>query len=289
MLSAFSFSSNQNINGGNQNINGGNQNINGDIQSSVSNTQNNDNTKITGNNYKESTWRYLRDLGYSKQSTAGIMGNMQQESGVDPTVIQGGGRGPAAGIVQWENYTRKSARWKSMSDYASSRGKQWTDLQSQLNWLDLEMKGKDPTTLTILKQKVGGYDSFKKLTDINKATLVFEQAFERAGVPAMSNRYKAAKGFYDKYNAYEQGTPWVPNDQIALIHKDEMIIPKSNNPLVNDSMSIALGGMDVDSIINILKWGFNFIGSKISNIDLKPTLVQQPYKKESKSDQVFSY
>ena len=149
--------------------------------------------------YATGVWKFLTGRGYSPQAAAGILGNMTQESGVDPTVIQGGGKGPAAGICQWENWRTKSSRWKAMSDYASSKGKDWTDLQSQLEWLDLELQGKDPTTLSKLKSLVGGYEGFKSIKDVNKATEVFEKAFERAGKPNMPRRYSAAKGYYDKF------------------------------------------------------------------------------------------
>lgn len=149
--------------------------------------------------YATGVWKFLTGKGYSPQAAAGILGNMTQESGVDPTVIQGGGKGPAAGICQWENWRTKSSRWKAMSDYAASKGKDWKDLQSQLEWLDLELQGKDPTTLSKLKSLVGGYEGFKKLTDVNKATEVFEKAFERAGKPNMARRYSSANSYYQKF------------------------------------------------------------------------------------------
>ena len=148
---------------------------------------------------KRAVWKYFTGNGYTPQATAGIMGNMQQESGINPKTIQGNGRGPAAGICQWENYNRKSARWKNLDNYAKSKGKQWTDLQSQLEFLEKEMNGLDSTTAYLLKQKVGGVEGFKKLTDINKATEVFENSFERAGIKVMSRRQQYAKKIYDQY------------------------------------------------------------------------------------------
>ena len=147
----------------------------------------------------QAVWVFLTSRGYTPECAAGILGNMEQESGVDPKAIQGNGKGPAAGICQWENYNKQSARWKAMSDYASSKGKNWTDLQSQLEWLDLELQGKDSTTLSLLKKKVGGYEQFKALTDVDKACLVFEESFERAGKPNMPRRYEAAKKYYDQF------------------------------------------------------------------------------------------
>lgn len=240
---------------------------------------------------KDSVWKILRSMGYSKAATAGIMGNMQQESGVNPSAIQGNGRGPAAGIVQWENYNTKSARWASMAQYASSKGKEWTDLQSQLEYLDKEMRGADSTTLSLLKKKVGGYDQFKALTDINKATLVFEESFERAGTPMMSNRYSAARQFYDQFNSYDTGTPWVPNDQIALIHKGEMIVPASANP-VNNSSNSGSEDSTIDDLIQVVKWGVSRIEKAITNSNQSSgyNLANMTRtRKDTASDEVFSF
>jgi hypothetical protein len=240
---------------------------------------------------KDSVWKILRSMGYSKAATAGIMGNMQQESGVNPSAIQGNGRGPAAGIVQWENYNTKSARWASMAQYASSKGKEWTDLQSQLEYLDKEMRGADSTTLSLLKKKVGGYDQFKALTDIDKATLVFEESFERAGTPMMSNRYSAARQFYDQFNSYDTGTPWVPNDQIALIHKGEMIVPASANP-VNNSSNSGSEDSTIDDLIQVVKWGVSRIEKAITNSNQSSgyNLANMTRtRKDTASDEVFSF
>ena len=146
-------------------------------------------------------WNWFTSHGYSAAATAGILGNMQQESGVDPEVIQGGGRGPAAGIVQWENYNTKSARWKAMADHAKSKGRNWTDLESQLEYVDKE--NADPRAVYWSKASTyKSYEAFKNATDVNAATLDFEKAFERAGKPAMANRYSAAKKYYEQF----QGT-----------------------------------------------------------------------------------
>lgn len=144
----------------------------------------------------KAVWTFFTGAGYSPQCTAGIMGNLQQESGMDPTRKQSGG-GPGRGIGQW---TVSEGRFKGLESYAQSKGKQWTDLQCQLEWIDLELGGKDPTTATHIKNKVGGLEQFKKLADIKKACLVFEESFERAGKPMMENRYKYAEGFYAKFS-----------------------------------------------------------------------------------------
>lgn len=62
-------------------------------------------------------------------------------------------------------------------------------------------------------------------------------------------------------NKYEQGTPYVPSDQIALLHKGEMVVPKENNPM-NSGTTIPTG-TDLTDLIQLLKWGFEFLGKKL--------------------------
>ena len=246
---------------------------------------------------KDSVWKALRSMGYSKESTAGIMGNMHQESGVEANKIQGNGRGPAAGIVQWENYNTKSGRWKAMADYAASKGRDWTDLQSQLEYLDKEMRGADSCTLALLKKKVGGYEQFKALNDIDKATLVFEESFERAGTPAMANRYSAARSFYKQFSSYDTGTPWVPNDQVALIHKGEMIVPADSNPYnkSNGSKVESTGNDDgsINDLIQVVKQGISRLESAINNgtksTNYSLANLARGKKVNTASDELFSF
>lgn len=149
-------------------------------------------------------WNWFTTHGYSDSATAAILGNMEQESGIDPEAIQGNGAGPAAGIVQWENYNTKSSRWLNMSQYAQSKGRDWKDLESQLEFVDKELNG--PDTFWQYASTYTSYDAFKKATDIGKATEDFEKSFERAGTPMMENRLSAAQKYYTQFNG-TGGTP----------------------------------------------------------------------------------
>ena len=155
----------------------------------------------------KAVYTFLTGKGYTPEAACGILGNMAQESGVDPTRVQTGS-GHAAGICQWESYKYKKDRWKGLSDYAASKGKDWKDLQSQLEWLDMELAGKDSCTLSYLKSKgYGGYEGFKQINDVERATLAFEECFERAN-PAKANmprRYNEAKKYYQQFKGASAG------------------------------------------------------------------------------------
>ena len=138
---------------------------------------------------------------------------MDQESGVNPTSIQSNGNGPAAGICQWENINKKAGRWLNLYNYAQSKGKDWTDLQCQLDFLISELQGGDPTTLSKLNNYYGGFNNFKSSTDIDWAVEAFERSFERAGKPNMPHRIEAAHYYY---NLYKDFTPTSEKGQIIV-------------------------------------------------------------------------
>jgi hypothetical protein len=146
-------------------------------------------------------WKFFTSKGYSKYATAGIMGNLQQESGMDPSRHQSGG-GKGRGIAQW---TVGSGRFKGLESHAKSKGKDWKDLQSQLEWIDLELGGKDSTTASILKKNYGGLSGLKNASSTKWAVEAFEKAFERAGKPMWEKRYKYADNFYSKFSSAGAG------------------------------------------------------------------------------------
>lgn len=169
--------------------------------SSISNT-NSDNKTIV--------WNYFIKKGCSPQATAAIMGNISQETGdtFNPNMIQGNGKGPAAGIFQWENINTGRDRWANLDAFAKRRNKQWNDLGVQLDFSWGEMNG------NVDGQHYGdgwiskgtSFQEFMTMTDINAATEVFERSFERAGIPNMPNRRSKANGYYDLYKGTQKPT-----------------------------------------------------------------------------------
>ena len=132
------------------------------------------------------------------------MGNIYQESKFKPDIIQGNGKGPAAGLFQWENYNNKSKRWKAMRDHAASLGKDWTDLGAQLDYAYKEMSETEKWMWDSGAHSnyatVSGLDEFKKLTDPSIAAQAFENHFERAGKPVMETRVNKAIEYYNTYS-----------------------------------------------------------------------------------------
>ena len=173
-----------------------------------------------GKDIASQVWGYLKSKQFSDESAAGIMGNLKAESGMNPTSIQNGGKGPAAGICQWESYTAKNGRWKNLYNYAKSHNREWTDLAIQLDFMMTELdsclktySGKGypkhpysqyPSTEVGWGKKMD-LTKYKALTNVMDAVKIFSQCFERAGIPHMDNRIKYAKEYLKQF-AGKEGT-----------------------------------------------------------------------------------
>lgn len=149
---------------------------------------------FSGSTNAEIVWNFLRSKGCSEAAAAGIMGNLQQESGMDPTLYQSGG--PGRGLCQWEE---GSDRFENLKSMASSMGKEWTDIEPQLEFLWYELSGGEATCKYILNRDYGGFNNFINTTDVRWATLAFEKSYERAGTPMMANRYRYAESYYNQF------------------------------------------------------------------------------------------
>lgn len=131
-------------------------------------------------------WNFFRAHGYSEAATAGIMGNLHQESGLNPSKHQANG-GKGRGLAQWE----KGGRYETLLTFASKRGTKWDDLETQLLFIEKEMND-------------GGFisdvEGFKKLKSIEEATEIFCNKYEIPGNPEMAKRKKYAKDYYNQFH-----------------------------------------------------------------------------------------
>ena len=154
-------------------------------------------------------WQYLKSKGYTEQAAAGILGNMDQESGVMPDTEQIGG--PAYGLVQWDGsayplvppatwngreYVQNLLRAAGISgDYRIAK------TRSQL--LEWCMFNGQYIPTSSYPYSVA---QFKGLTNISTATTAFEANFER---PAATHpeRIQLAIKWYNKLHGLKPPTP----------------------------------------------------------------------------------
>ncbi|WP_284868229.1 phage tail tip lysozyme [Enterococcus faecalis] len=125
-------------------------------------------------------WQFLKSKGYSEQATAGILGNMDQESGIMPDIDEGGG-GPGYGLVQWTSpIAGESGRAyvQRLLGQAGISG-DYRNINTQLQLLEWHMHNGQYIPSAAYPYSVA---EFKALTDIGTATMAFEANFERPAV-----------------------------------------------------------------------------------------------------------
>lgn len=128
-------------------------------------------TQIVGSNNVEKAWNFYISQGFSKEATAGILGNYMRESRMNPSIVERGNN-IGFGIAQWSFARRINlVTWLNKNNYAAS------SLEGQLRFSIVEMQ----------KMSFGkyNYSSFKRINNVKEATAVFEKYFERAGVVAI--------------------------------------------------------------------------------------------------------
>jgi len=138
----------------------------------------------------KAAYDYFVAKGLTNFQAAGIVGNLDQESGVDPTIAQYGG-GPGRGIAQWS----VGGRWDTSANdnvvaYASQHGaSSWSlDLQLDFIWYELTNFGY-------------GFTQLKASTNVTQATVAFQDYYEICGACDSSQRIAYAQSVLAAYGA----------------------------------------------------------------------------------------
>jgi hypothetical protein len=147
-------------------------------------------TSLTGNGNAEQSWNFfINQGGITPAGAAGILGNLMQESGIDPTRSGGG-------LAQWSDPTR----WSHLQQYAKQNHADPNALGTQLGFLMQEL----------LSGNYGSIAALNRSSTPAQAAEYFEQNFEAAGKPMMDRRIAYANGFYNEFehmNVTPSGLP----------------------------------------------------------------------------------
>lgn len=130
-------------------------------------------------------WTYLKNLGYSNEVCAGILGNMMNEVGGNTLSLKYDAYGSGYyGLCQW-----------SKTYYYEIWG---ASLEDQCNYLRDTIKY-EINTFGYAYQKGFGYDSFLEMTDVRQIALAFAKAYERCGSGSYSARQNNAVTAYNYF------------------------------------------------------------------------------------------
>lgn len=140
------------------------------------------------NTPKGRIWTFLINKGFSKAATAGVMGNIELESGYDTNAENPSG---AYGLFQW-----LGGRREGLEAFATAKSCAVNDQQLQMEYFYYEITEGGESDCFPTYTDLPSLDAFKSLTDPEAAAILFEQAFERSGGAGMSERINYALAVY---------------------------------------------------------------------------------------------
>ena len=135
---------------------------------------------------------YFRAKGFTSFQAAGIVGNLDQESGIDPTISQQGG-GPGRGIAQWS----AGGRWDTDQGdncvaFAATENASPDTLAVQLDFIMFELQNFPDYGLAKLKAT----------TNVSDAATEFELDFEGCAIASECDGPSRISYATDVLNAY---------------------------------------------------------------------------------------
>jgi len=169
---------------------------------------------MNGDSAPEKFWKIALANGLSKEYTAGIMGNIQRESGFDWSIIEGGDHSTEVphysggyGLIQWtgdefqtacDNLVKKLTNNKYGLN--SFEGQVLLIILTAVGSDDLANCGDGMNSYNVNLINGAGGLSYANTLSVEDATRFWEEYVERAGVVAMEDRIAFAKEFYDKFS-----------------------------------------------------------------------------------------
>ena len=148
---------------------------------------------------------YFHSKGFTIESIAGMLGNLQQESNINPGMKQTSSASSGWGLIQW---TPSS----NLTGYATAHGADWStgEIQTQLMWDEI-INGYGGQWIP---KPAKGYPytgaEFSQLTDVAEACKAYLYERERAGVEALTKRLTYADNWYKYLTGVTPPTPPTP-------------------------------------------------------------------------------
>ncbi|WP_429950272.1 phage tail spike protein [Enterococcus sp. AZ101] len=144
-------------------------------------------------------WQFFKNKGWTEQSIAGMLGNIQSESGIMPDIdeLSGGG---GYGLTQWTPKTK-------LVNWCNEHGLDYRTLDTQCQRIQWEMENNQqwfpnyerPDLSTI------SFRDFTKLSDVRLAAEYFIAFYEHPKYPNQPARAQQAQYWYDKLRNLKPG------------------------------------------------------------------------------------
>lgn len=210
-------------------------------------------------------------LGGAATGTGGMAGG---GSGLDILAPHPNPEG--SGVDRWRPYVVDALQANGLSTDESMVNKVLKQIttesngnpKAQNNWDSNAKKGTPSRGLlqtidsTFNAYKFTGHDDIWNGYDNMLAAINYAKNRYGGGKDVMS---ASGKGMGSGHG-YAVGTPWIPNDQVALIHQGEMIVPADVNPMNNPNNYVSASGQDNSEVVDTLRWQVSRLEAKLDVI-----------------------
>lgn len=144
-------------------------------------------------NNARTAFNYFVAKGLTQTQAAGVVGNLMQESSVNPAAVEYSG-GPGRGIAQWSVGGRFNTGRNNLTTFAAGRGASKWALTTQLDFIWYELA------------TVGGFGlaELRAATTITSAVTAFQNKYEICGTCSQAKRLQYANQALADYGG---GTP----------------------------------------------------------------------------------
>lgn len=233
---------------------------------------------LIGKNNEEKIWNFLKSKGLNDYSCAGLMGNLQAESNLNPhnlqntyerslgftddEYVQAIDNGTytkeqfvydQAGfsICQWTYWTRK----KAFYEYVKSKGVSIGDLEASLEFLYYELSTSYKSVLSTLK------NATSILEASNAVLFKFENPADQS-VKVQNYRASLGQKFYDKYAGKKVEIPQEAV-QVKPVANDTVYTVKSGDTLYGIALKYNTTYQELAKYNNIANPSIIHVGQKI--------------------------
>ncbi|GGC87979.1 hypothetical protein GCM10011573_17000 [Enterococcus wangshanyuanii] len=184
-------------------------------------------------------WQFFKEKGWSIESIAGMLGNMQSESGIMPDIdeISGGG---GYGLVQW---TPKS----KLVDWCNERGLDYRTLDAQCQRIQWEMENNVQWFPNYERPDLANisFREFTQLKDVKLAADYFIAFYEHPKDVNQPIRGTQAQYWYDKLKDLKPPTAgW-----LSPVRANYVVTQEWDEPDYNSGGAAGIhGGIDLASV-----------------------------------------
>lgn len=236
---------------------------------------------LSGKDNLEKILTFFMQQGLTLAQASGIAGNFMAESGLDPTIIQGGGHaapgsgftptsGVGFGLAQWTSGGRQQGLVKE----TARLGVDITDLGGQLSYAWKEMSESYPQTVNALKATSNPVEAAVVVHDGYESS-----ADSRAAV--VNNRGGNAQKFYTMYS--DAPALAGSTSDVKLLSSSTDYTDSATKDLEQGScVANGYGSGDIQKVVSQYAWSKNIKGSR-NDLD------ESPNRNVSASDQKPAY